>query len=38
MEDFCETRNITQRELVIIAIVEALTKYGYAPEVKGILH
>ena len=35
--EYCQNRNITQREFIIIATIEALARYGYAPEVKGIL-
>ncbi len=35
---YCGDNSISQREFITIATVEALTKYGYAPEVKGILH
>jgi len=34
MNDFCEVANLTQKEMLEVAIIEFLKKYGYEDEVK----
>lgn len=36
LKEFCQGNDITQRELIETALIEALRKYGYEAEVKGI--
>lgn len=37
MNDFCEVANITQKDMLEVAIIEFLKKYGYSDEVKSTL-
>lgn len=34
MYDFCEVANLTQKEMLEVAIIEFLKKYGYKEELK----
>lgn len=38
VKDFSRERNVSQREVIQLALVEFLKKYGYANEVKTTLH
>lgn len=37
LKHFAEEKNITQREFLEIAIIEAMSRYGYEAEVKGVM-
>lgn len=38
IKDFSDERNINQREIIKIAVIDFLKKYGYSDQVKNVLH
>ncbi len=38
VKEYSKDNNVSQKEVIQVALVEFLKKYGYADEVKAVLH